>query len=89
MGENCPWGEVIGTEDQCKDAASKMANEDKIKMAYDSIWTAYDSPAGCFFQCDGSTFPPTYHVYFNNHINPSETLPKEYFGGLCYTRQGR
>ena len=76
-GENCPWGEVIGTEDQCKDAASQLGLE------YNDIRTVLEYPAGCFVSF------VDYNVYFNTEIDPSVNTPHSDTGGLSHTRQGR
>ena len=69
--ENCPQGEVITTEDDCKKASTSLGKKYKLKLS------SKDKPAGCYSYSRASS------SWFNENTDIVSPTPHKGFIGLC------
>ena len=67
---------VVKTVEECVDAAKKFG------MAFHKVMTVKYMPAGCFYE------QGTPDVYFNEEVDPSQTVPILNSGAICSGAQG-
>ena len=69
--ENCPQGEVITTEDDCKKASTSLGKKYQLSFSSDVV------PAGCYSYSRNS------RSYFNEITDIALTTPRKGAIGLC------
>ena len=71
VNENCPQGEVITTEDDCKKASTSLGKKYQLSLSSDVV------PAGCYSYSRNS------RSYFNEITDIALTTPRKGAIGLC------